>query len=150
MFIHLLIITLNVLPAGVSEFSLHLPIISEGGDLIPGKTISFAKKKDAWTFGGNSKTQIQIDGVECVITDKNGRRNYDLKEMLGIPKNTDWKKTNRISSPKLVEMFSGPLEVALGIKGPLEIERKRDGIEFFLQRGQNKLLIGHAVWRLGD
>ena len=150
MFIHLLAITLNLVPPEVSGFSLQLAIFEDGGETAPSKAISFARKKDSWIFAENPKKQVRVDGVECIVTGKNGVRRYDLTDMLGVADKPDWDKLNKIDTLQLDEALSGQPEAALSITGPLEIRRRRDGVNFFLQKGRNKILIGHAAWKLGD
>jgi hypothetical protein len=151
MYYPLLIIILNLVPPEAPEFSMQLATFELGGEEVPTKAIPFTKKGDAWVHSDNPEgKQIQVDGVKCIIKNNNGRKTFDLSKMLGVDDKPNWKELKGINSPELDKMLSGELERKLGIGGPLEIERKPDGVNFFLQRGQGKVLIGRAKWELGD
>ena len=151
MYIHLLIIILNLAPPEVSGFSMQLATFEQDEALELTIAVPFTRKGDAWVHSDNPEgKQIQVDGVKCIIKNNNGRKTFDLSKMLGVDDKPNWKELTKINSPELDKMLSGELERGLGIGGPLGIERKPDGVNFFLQRGQGKVLIGRAKWELGD
>ena len=164
MYLPLLIITLNLVPAEVPELSLQLATIEQGqGNLdgilggaplelvMNGPIQSFARKGKDWVNADKSKKQVvRVKGVECVVTSKRGVKTHNLTHLLGVKEKPHWKGLQRIQTPQLQQILGPEAEQVLGIRGPLEIQRKPNGVNFLLQRGKGKVLLGRATWKLGD
>ena len=153
MYLPLLIITLNLVPAQVSEFSLQLATLEPGlgAEPNPEMTIdrSLIRKEMGW-IEKDGASEYQIKDAKLIVTNDKGKRTFDLSELLGVKKNLKWQGLQRIHTPQLERMFRGIEQKLLGISPPLEIQRKPDGVNFLLQRGKGKVLLGRATWKLGD
>ena len=153
MYLPLLIITLNLVPAQVSEFSLQLATLEPGlgAEPNPEMTIvrSLIRKEMGW-IEKDGASEYQIKDAKLIVTNDKGKRTFDLSELLGVKKNLKWQGLQRIHTPQLERMFRGIEQKLLGISPPLEIQRKPDGVNFLLQRGKGKVLLGTATWKLGD
>ena len=153
MYLPLLIITLNLVPAQASEFSLQLATVEPGFGAEPNLEMtivrSFTRKEKGW-IEKDGGSEYQVEDVKLVVTNDKGKRTFDLSKILGVNKNPDWKGLQRIKTPQLEKMFGGIEQKVLGISPPLEIQHKPDGVEFLLQRGKGKVLVGRATWKLGD
>lgn len=164
MYLPLLIITLNLVPSEVPELSLQLATFEQGqgnldgilGDaplelVMNGPIQSFARKGKDWVNADKTKKQVvRVKGVECVVTSKRGVKTHNLPHLLGVKEKPHGKGLQRIQTPQLQQILGAEAEQALGIRGPLEIQRKPDGVNFLLQRGKGKVLLGRATWTLGD
>ena len=153
MYLPLLMITLNLVPAQVSEFSLQLATLEPGlgAEPNPEMTIvrSFTRKEMGWVEKDGAR-EYQIEDAKLILTDDKGKRTFDLSKFLGVKKNLNWQGLQRIHTPQLERMFRGIEQKLPGITPPLEIQRKPDGVNFLLQRGKGKVLAGRATWTLGD
>ena len=136
MYLPLLIITLNLVPAQVSEFSLQLATLEPGFGTEPNQKMtivrSFAKKEMGWVEK-DAASEYQVEDVK-----------------LGVKKNLSWQGLKRIQTPQLEKTFGGIEQKVPSISPPLEIQPKPDGANFLLQRGKGKVLAGRATCKLGD
>ena len=112
---------------------------------------SFTRKGKDWVNADKTKKQVvRVKGVKCAVTSKRGVKTHNLSHLLGVKEKPDWKGLQRIQTPQLQQMLGAEAEQVLGIRGPLEIECKADGLEFLLQQGKGKVLVGRATWKIGD